>query len=441
MLSFLHVFPRLNDNHTDRFLASFKLLVLMSGVFVHLLLFSLNTAFSAQQSDIESPAMARPGLLNESGFYNGVKRLSPSEIYTILPDVKGKAVFLEFRSKFCKACKQMDPHLKVLLPQYPHIEKRIYDIVRDKAKSPAVFDAFQPAVVPIQLYITTRGEVVNVFYDYHDKKELNAALGCINPGESDGWCKQLFVLQKDQNWFSETMTQITSQINSIGSTNSLLIIALAFAGGIVTSFFPCTVALLPVLVGYMGGYSGGSKRDIALQVLVFILGLASVMAILGVVLSLLGFSFGAQSNMAVYIAVGVLCIVMALQMLEWINLPLPQAVKQLPETQPGKILSFYILGCAFGLVASPCGTPVLAAILGVIAKQGNIALGGVSLFAYALGQGVLLLIVGLFTGFLKHKATMMKIGVVLTRMSALLLLLVGLAYIVQSFGLLPDWVK
>ena len=284
---------------------------------------------------------------------------------------------------------------------------------------------------------------MNVFYDYHDQKQLNAALGCINPGGNNKNCEQLvsFTNANHHDWFAQTLVQITQQLNQNIQVGSLLTILFAFCGGIITSFFPCTVALLPVLVGYMGGYSEGSKRDIFMQVSLFILGLATVMSLLGVVLSLLGQSFGTQNSTIVYVAIGLLCIVMALQLLEWINIPLPQAIKQLPETQNGKLFSFYVLGCAFGVVASPCGTPVLAAILGIIAKQGNILLGGVSLFFYALGQGLLLLIVGLFAGLLKHKAVLMKTGVILTRLSAAVLLLVGIAYIAQALGLIPDWLK
>lgn len=404
-----------------------KLFIALSCLF-----FAITTTGFAEAQ--KSHELAKPGLLSSEGFYTGLREQSPEEIHQLLPGTKGKAVFVEFRSKFCYACKQMDPLLEELLPKYPLIEKRVFDMVKDKPKHPKVFEAFQPNVVPIQLYVNTQGEVVNVFYDFHDKDQLKASLDCINPGADGSGCTQLQVLlkQSDNGWGNA----IEEHFNSSLKTGSLLTIFFAFLAGMISSFFPCTVAMLPVLVGYMGAYSEGSKREIALQVIVFTLGLASVMTALGIGLSLLGKTFGSQSNPIIYIGIGVLCIVMALQMLEIIRLPLPQTIRSLPETKSGKLTSFYILGCAFGLVASPCGTPVLAAILGIISKEGNVILGGVSLFAYAMGQSVLLIIVGLSTGLLKHRATLFSIGAFLNKLSAAVLILVGLWFALQGLGII-----
>jgi cytochrome c-type biogenesis protein len=319
------------------------------------------------------------------------------------------------------------------------VETRIYDMMKDREKHAAVFNLFQPAVVPIQLYINPEGEVVNVFYDEHTRGELESALQCIDPSRDGTAC--LVLAKKDAGTEASWEKDFEKQVNQSLASGSLMIIVLAFIAGIASSFFPCTVAMLPVLVGYMGGYSGGSKKDIFLQVTMFVLGLATVMTVLGVGLSLLGATFGSQNSNLLYYAVGGLCIVMALQMMELVHIPLPQTIKTLPETQQGKLTTFYVLGCAFGLVASPCGTPVLAAILGVIGKEGNVLLGGTSLFSYALGQGALLMVAGLFTGLLKHRATFMKVGTALTKVSGVLILLVGASFILQAAGLWSPLLK
>jgi len=359
-------------------------------------------------------------------FYVGIQRVSPQQIQAQFPDIKNKPIFLEFKSKYCLACKKMDPSLEKILPQYPGIEKRVYDMMKDRQTHADVFNLFKPAVVPIQVYINPQGEIVNVYYDYHPDKEIIAALDCI---KSNAPCHLPVSASQHKSWEE----QLTLALDKSGSAVPLILLC-AFLGGIITSFFPCSISMLPVMVGYMGAYAENNKKDVFFQALVFILGLATVMTILGVVLSLLGKTFGEQNSGIFYYLVGGLTLVMGLQMLGLFHIPLPKIVKTLPETHQGRLLSFYVLGLAFGLVSSPCGTPVLAAILGIISRQGNIVLGGLSLFLYAVGQGLLIMIAGLFTGFLKHVATIRTLGSGLMKISAIVLILTGLIFILQGAG-------
>lgn len=230
----------------------------------------------------------------------------------------------------------------------------------------------------------------------------------------------------------QLLFQETLQNQSIG------VVGLAFLGGVVSSFLPCTVAMLPMLVGYIGGYNATSKWEVFTQAGIFILGIATVMTTLGIAASLLGLTFGSFVGSGWYYVIGLLAILIGLQMMEVIHIPLPQFVTKLPETKSGKILTPFLLGLAFGSASSPCGTPFLAGILGFISQQHNIFLGGVSLFSYALGQGMLLLAVGMFTGLLKHMATLREVGSVMNKISASVFLLAGVALIAQGFGVLGD---
>jgi cytochrome c-type biogenesis protein len=380
---------------------------------------------------------ATPGVISDKSFYTGLRKVSPETIHQILPNSEGKAIFLEFKSKFCLACKKMDPILERILPEYSAVEPRIFDMMKDKESAKAVFQAFQPSVVPIQVFINTQGEIINVYYDEHNEADLRLALSCIDPKQDGSACKTIATSHGNTTGMigSEKVSKnLESEINEGLSEGSVLTLALCFLAGILSSFLPCTIAMLPILVGYIGGFGDGSKKDIFFQVSMFILGLASVMTALGIALSLLGLSFGSQNSELLYGLIGVLCIVMALQMMEVIHLPMPSFVTKLPETKQGRLTSFYVLGCAFGLVASPCGTPVLAAILGVISQKGDVLLGGASLFCYALGQGLLLMLAGLFTGLLKYRAKILSVGSVLTKLSGGLIILVGVSFLMQAVG-------
>jgi cytochrome c-type biogenesis protein len=195
--------------------------------------------------------------------------------------------------------------------------------------------------------------------------------------------------------------------------------------------------MLPVLVGYMGAYAETTPWQVFRQTAMFIVGISLVMTALGVIASLMGLTFGSLVGPAWYYLTGGGAILIALQMLHLIHIPLPKFITRLPDTRAGHWLSPLVLGIAFGAASSPCGTPFLAAILLFISQQHNLPLGAVSLFSYALGQGVLFLLVGLFTGLLHHMAVMRRVGPVLTRLSAMLFMIMGLMLIAVGAGWLP----
>ena len=216
----------------------------------------------------------------------------------------------------------------------------------------------------------------------------------------------------------------------------MMVIGLAFAGGFISSLLPCTVGMLPVVVGYVGGYSEGSKWDIFKQVMLFVLGVSLILTIFGVTASLLGLVFGSFVGSGWYYLVGTIAILMGLHLLGWITIPLPQFVTKLPDTETGKWFTPLLLGMGFGAATSPCGTPFLTAILGFISQEKDILLGGTSLFAYGLGQSVLLVVIGLFTGLIKQMAVIRKVGSVINILSAVIFILAGLLII----GLGAGWI-
>src|SRR5262249_47415402 len=100
----------------------------------------------------------------------------------------------------------------------------------------------------------------------------------------------------------------------------------------------------------------------------------------------------------------------------------------------GGWLAPLVLGAAFGAASSPCGTPFLTAMLALMSEQRNIWTGGTALFAYAIGQSALLLMVGLCTGLLRHMATLRRAGAFIVRLSAVVFILAGLRLIALAAG-------
>jgi len=213
---------------------------------------------------------------------------------------------------------------------------------------------------------------------------------------------------------------------TILQTGSLLAYLLVFLGGVVTSIGPCNVAMIPLIVGYVGGSANLSRgRSFALS-LTFATGLAITFMLLGVIASLVGGLVGGTSRLWYYIVAGV-CILIALHMWGAIRLPEIAGLARLREriTLRG-IPGALALGLVSGLVASQCATPVLAAILTyVMAQQEALAYGAALLFIYALGRGAPVVLAGTFTGALKQFRSLGRWSEVIEKASAVIILGVG----------------
>ncbi|HIK52597.1 MAG TPA: sulfite exporter TauE/SafE family protein [Oscillatoriales cyanobacterium M59_W2019_021] len=178
-------------------------------------------------------------------------------------------------------------------------------------------------------------------------------------------------------------------------------VATIFGAGLLTSLTPCMLSMLPITIGYIGGYEAKSRLHAAAQSVWFSLGLATTLAILGILAAFLGKVYG-QIGIGLPIAVSAIAIIMGLNLLEALPLQLPSfdAMGWIPQNLPNGVRS-YLLGLTFGLVASPCSTPVLAALLAWVSTTGNPVLGSLLLLAYTTGYVAPLILAGTFTATIK----------------------------------------
>jgi cytochrome c-type biogenesis protein len=171
-----------------------------------------------------------------------------------------------------------------------------------------------------------------------------------------------------------------------------------FIAGVITSASPCVLATIPLVVGFVGGYSGGDRWKAFRYSLTFIIGLSLTFTAFGAAAGLLGTMFGTLGGWW-YVAAGAVAVLMGLQMvgLYEIRLPVPREYKP----KRGGIVGSLLLGLFFGIVSSPCATPVLVVLLTFVAAKGQILYGVALLFTYALGHCLLMLAAGTFTGFVE----------------------------------------
>ncbi len=191
------------------------------------------------------------------------------------------------------------------------------------------------------------------------------------------------------------------QMPDLLAAHPIVAFGLVFAAGVVSSASPCALATVPLVVGYVGGHAGDSKPRAFFYSLAFVLGLASTFTALGAAAALLGQLMGSLGG-PWFVALGLLAAAMGLHRMGWLPIRLPSGLHWQPKVAGP--LGALLLGAVFGIVSSPCATPVLVALLGLVATQGKVAYGVSLLFVYALGHCALMLAAGTFTGLVQAYA-------------------------------------
>jgi cytochrome c-type biogenesis protein len=233
------------------------------------------------------------------------------------------------------------------------------------------------------------------------------------------------------------METFAAQLTGGGVTGAAAL-GVAFLGGLVAGFGPCVLPMLPAVFGYVTGtvatdpQNEGAGRRVARSLAlsaVFVLGMSIVFACLGALAGLLGHAL-LVSAWTCYVVAAV-CVVIGLQMLGAIDLPIDRLNAALPLRPPRQrgVVGALVFGMLFGLVASPCSTPILAAIATLAVTTGGATTGAVMLFVYGLGKGVPLLLLGVASGSLTLMRSVSRLTPLLTKIGGVGLLAAA-AYLV-----------
>jgi cytochrome c-type biogenesis protein len=230
------------------------------------------------------------------------------------------------------------------------------------------------------------------------------------------WQTQLYQLEQWSNHL------VANQLNSL----NLLSIAIIFGAGLLTSLTPCMLSMLPITIGYIGGYQSQGRMQAAWQSTWFSLGLATTLAGLGIIAASFGKIYG-QVGFGLPILVSLIAIAMGLNLLEILPLNFPSlgATDWINDQLP-KGLRSYLLGLTYGLVASPCSTPVLATLLAWVAATQNLGIGAGLLLAYTTGYVAPLILAGTFTATIKKLLEIRRWSGWINSVSGALLLAFGL---------------
>ncbi|QIM45276.1 protein-disulfide reductase DsbD [Leclercia adecarboxylata] len=181
--------------------------------------------------------------------------------------------------------------------------------------------------------------------------------------------------------------------------------------GIGIAFTPCVLPMYPLISGIvLGGKQRLSTGRALLLTFIYVQGMALTYTALGLVVAAAGLQFqAALQHPWVLIGLSAVFILLALSMFGLFSLQLPSSLQtrltlMSNRQQGGSVGGVFAMGAIAGLICSPCTTAPLSAILLYIAQSGNMWLGGGTLYLYALGMGLPLILVTVFGNRLLPKS-------------------------------------
>lgn len=239
------------------------------------------------------------------------------------------------------------------------------------------------------------------------------------------------------------MLDIVSAVGAIGSV-TLTAVAIMVLAGLVVGIAPGSYPLAAVAVGFAatnGAQGEKAKRSTAFRLsLGYVLGIATVDAVLGALFGLVGFMvLGALVAVMVYAYFGLsaLLVMAGLALLRAIHLRF-----RLLSASPRSAKTFgeaYSLGLAFGLTTCPACTPLILPVLIGASTTGDMLMGGTLLLAFGLGRGVPILIAGTVASQLARWTELMHVAAWFEKVVGLLLLLAA-AWFAYQGAVYAGWV-
>ncbi len=199
-----------------------------------------------------------------------------------------------------------------------------------------------------------------------------------------------------KKWGINLMNNLLETLGNTIQNNYWIAPFIAFFSGILTSFTPCCLSGIPLIIAYVGNTGTVEPKKAFKLSLVFALGSAVTLTSMGIVAALIG-KIIAFTGEWWHIVLSLLLIVLVLQFWEIINV-IPQNSLVSKNKKRGYIGAL-ITGLLAGLFSSACSTPVLIVLLAMVSAKGSLIFGVVLLLLYSIGHSILLIIAGTSFGF------------------------------------------
>lgn len=171
--------------------------------------------------------------------------------------------------------------------------------------------------------------------------------------------------------------------------------------GLALNLTPCVYPVIPITVSYFGGQSGQNKGSAFLSALVYVIGIAIVFAILGMISGLAGKQWGFLfQNPWFVVVIAMIILTLAASMFGVFEIRVPNwLMKKFGGARQG-VIGAFIMGLTVGVVIAPCAAGIIIGLVGLVARLGIVAKGTLLFFVMGLGLGLPYLILATFSGVL-----------------------------------------
>jgi thiol:disulfide interchange protein DsbD len=185
----------------------------------------------------------------------------------------------------------------------------------------------------------------------------------------------------------------------------------AFVTGIVLTFTPCVLPMVPILSSIIVGQGGEvTKLRGGSLAASYVLGTAVTYTVAGAIAGATGEQLQAYfQNIWSIGTVSVILVLLAFSMFGLYEIQMPAFLQSTLQSRSqrlegGRLGVVFLLGIISALIVGACVSPLLIVALGVAIVKGDPLLGAAIMFAMALGMGVFLIALGLGAGYLLPKA-------------------------------------
>lgn len=207
----------------------------------------------------------------------------------------------------------------------------------------------------------------------------------------------------------------------------ITLLAILFSTGLISGMSPCTLPTVLFVVAYVSGNKQQSKHKGFVLSLSFVLGIAFLLSMLGLLAGYIGHIF-IDTKVFNYIIAAILIVMglWLLKVIEWTGGSSFLGIK--PKRGSGAVGAF-LLGIPFGISASPCTLPIMVSVLAYAAAQGSPFYGMLFMFVYAIGRSIPILVLGTFTDLLKKIQAVNKYQPIIEQFSGGILVVLALYFI------------